>query len=93
MSVIEGLADWGSCTSCSLQDIKDLDSRGVPGGYIASNVFVQAAQSQGDSLGFHPKSVFVSHPIQDRSDEELRALADRAFSAVYALVCSSSTDA
>jgi len=71
-----------------LQDIKNLDSRGVPGGFIASEVFVTAAQSQAAALGFQPRSVFVAHPIQDRTDAELEALADSVFADVYALVCS-----
>ena len=31
-----------------------------------------------------PACVFVAHPIQDRTDEELRALADDAFDAILA---------
>jgi alkanesulfonate monooxygenase SsuD/methylene tetrahydromethanopterin reductase-like flavin-dependent oxidoreductase (luciferase family) len=69
-----------------LHDIKELDSRGIPGGYIASEVFRTAAQTQGDAVGFHPDSLFVAHPIQDRTDDEMRALADRAFEKVLALV-------
>ena len=37
-----------------------------------------AAAMQAKSLGFDPAMVFVAHPIQDRSDDELRALADAA---------------
>jgi len=37
---------------------------------------------QSRSLGFEPAMVFVAHPIQDRSDVELRALADEALDAV-----------
>ena len=33
---------------------------------------------QAKSLGVDPAMVFVAHPIQDRSDDELRALADAA---------------
>jgi len=71
-----------------LQDIRELDSRGIPGGYIASEVFQTAAQTQGDAVGFHPDSLFVAHPIQDRSDAEMQALADDAVAEVLALVCS-----
>jgi len=70
-----------------LHDIKELDSRGIPGGFVASDVFRTAAQAQGEALGFHPDRLFVPHPIQDRTDEEMRALADDAFAAVYRLVC------
>ncbi len=37
-----------------------------------------AAAMQAKSLGIEPALVFVAHPIQDRSDDELRALADVA---------------
>jgi len=57
-----------------LHDIKNLDSRGIPGAYVASSAFVTAADTQGEALGFHPKRVFVPHPIQDRTDEEVRAV-------------------
>jgi hypothetical protein len=71
-----------------LHDIKELDSRGIPGGFVASEVFRTAARTQGDAVGFHADSLFVAHPIQDRTDDEMRALADAAFDAVVELVCS-----
>jgi len=71
-----------------LQDIKNLDSRGIPGGFIASEVFITAAESQAGALGFSPRSLFVAHPIQDRTRDELVALADDAFADVCALICS-----
>ena len=61
-----------------MHDIADLDSRGIPGVGIASTEFIQAAQMQSKSLGFDPAMVFVAHPIQDRSDAEMRALAENA---------------
>ena len=64
----------------------DLDSRGVPGGFVASSEFVEAAQAQASSLGFDPFEVFVEHPIQDRSDQEIVHLADRYFSEVIAMI-------
>ena len=45
---------------------------------VASNEFVQAAAAQARALGASPACVFVRHPIQDRTDDELRALADAA---------------
>jgi hypothetical protein len=61
-----------------MHDIADLESRGLPGVGVASSEFVQAAAMQAKSLGIDPAMVFVAHPIQDRSDAELRALADVA---------------
>ena len=69
-----------------MQDIKELDSRGTPGGFIASNVFINAAEARGNAIGFHPHKVFVDHPIQDRTDEELEALADDFFEEVMGLI-------
>ena len=43
---------------------------------IATTEFIQAAEAQARSLGTDPAYVFVPHPIQDRTDEELHALAD-----------------
>ncbi len=67
----------------------DLDSRGVPGGFVASSEFAEAAKAQAVSLGFDPFRVFVEHPIQDRSDQEIIRLADRYFLDVLALISSS----
>ena len=61
-----------------MHDIADLEGRGIPGVGVATTEFVEAAASQSRSLGFDPALVFVAHPIQDRTDEELRALADQA---------------
>ena len=34
-----------------------------------------------EALAADPAAVFVAHPIQDRSAEEMREIADRAFDA------------
>ena len=46
---------------------------------VSTTAFVQAADVQSKALGHEPTIVWVPHPIQDRTDEELRALADSAF--------------
>jgi hypothetical protein len=71
-----------------MHDIADLEGRGIPGVGIASTEFVEAAALQSKSLGFDPAMVFVRHPIQDRSDEEMRALADEAVDAIVAALTS-----
>jgi hypothetical protein len=35
-----------------------------------------AVAVQAGALGFEPAVVYVPHPIQDRTDDELRAMAD-----------------
>ena len=62
-----------------MHDIADLESRGLIGVFVASDVFVEAAAAQSASLGFSPASVFVEHPIQDRTDDEMRVLAEKAY--------------
>jgi hypothetical protein len=61
-----------------VHDITDLEGRGLPGVFVASSVFVAAADAQAEALGFEPARVFVPHPIQDRTDDEMRAIADAA---------------
>jgi hypothetical protein len=61
-----------------VHDIADLEGRGLPGVFVASTEFVAAADAQARALGFDPARVFVPHPIQDRTDAELAALADAA---------------
>jgi hypothetical protein len=57
-------------------DIVDLEGRGLVGLFVASAEFVDAAAAQATALGYEPTAVFVPHPIQDRSDAKMRALAD-----------------
>jgi DNA-directed RNA polymerase specialized sigma24 family protein len=67
-----------------VHDIVDLELRGVPSVMVASTEFVRAAEVQAASLGMDVRRVFVAHPIQDRTDEEIAALADAAVDAVVA---------
>jgi len=69
-----------------VHDIADLEARGVPGVFVASTEFIQAAQAQAEALGLEPASVFVAHPIQDRTDDEMRALADAAVDEILSSV-------
>ena len=64
----------------------DLESRGLPSGFVASCEFEQAANAQGKSLGIKPARVFVPHPIQDRTDEEMADIAKTAINEVTALI-------
>jgi|TARA_Y100000310_G_C20669147_1_gene809290 hypothetical protein len=65
-----------------VHDIDDLERRGVPGVFVASGPFEDAAEVQARALGLPVRSVFVEHPIQDRTDEEMSALADDAVNAL-----------
>lgn len=70
-----------------MHDISDLELRGVPGMFVASEEFVEAANAQSASLGFASVArVFTPHPIQDRTDAEMVAYADAAFDSIVATV-------
>jgi len=62
----------------------DLEGRGIPTVFVASAEFVDAAATQAAALGSDPARVFVAHPVQDRTDDEMRALADAAFDEILA---------
>ena len=69
-----------------MHDISDLESRGIPAGFVASSEFEQASLAQAKSLGFDAARVFVPHPIQDRTLEEIQRLADAAINDIIGLV-------
>jgi hypothetical protein len=48
--------------------------------------FIDGVAAQSDSLGFEPAVVYVPHPIQNRTKEEIEAIADDAFAKVMALL-------
>jgi len=61
-----------------VHDTVDLESRGIPSVFIATTEFEDGAEVQAKALGAEPAAVYVTHPIQDRTDEEMRAIADAA---------------
>lgn len=63
-----------------MHDINDLERRGIPAMFVASDQFVDAAEKQSAALGFPAVArVFTPHPIQDRTDDEMLTYADVAF--------------
>jgi hypothetical protein len=69
-----------------VHDISDLEGRGIPGVFVASSAFVAAADAQAASLGIAPARVFVPHPIQDRTDDEMTAYADAVYDEILARI-------
>ena len=53
---------------------------------MATTEFIDAADVQAKSLGIDPAYIFVPHPIQDRTDAELRRLAEEHFPSIVALL-------
>lgn len=64
----------------------DLEARGIPTVGVATTEFVEAAAAQARALGIDPAYVFIPHPVQDRSDAELRTLADDHLEAILQLL-------
>ena len=70
-----------------MHDTVDLEDRGIPSVFVATVEFVTGADAQAKALGAKASAVYVEHPIQDRTDEEMKGIADRAVeSVVNALV-------
>jgi len=75
--------------SCGLRDVIEFEALGRPGVLVASDAFAQAATEQVQLLG-QPKLAYAlaPHPIQDRTDDELQAmardLADQVLAAIRA---------
>ncbi len=67
-----------------MHDTVDLETRGIPAVYVATTEFLDGARTQAAALGADPVGVFVAHPIQDRTDEEMRALAEQTLEAIIA---------
>ena len=60
----------------------DLETRGIPAVYIATMEFIDGAEGQAKAIGAKLAGVFVRHPIQDRTDDEMLAVAEDACSGV-----------
>lgn len=65
-----------------MHDTADLEARGVPSAFVATVEFEDGAIHQARALGADPAAIYVPHPIQDRTDDEMRAIADDAVEAV-----------
>jgi hypothetical protein len=59
------------------------ETQELPSVFVASTEFVEAAEAQSAALGLpEVKRVFVPHPIQDATDDEMRAKAEAAVDAL-----------
>jgi hypothetical protein len=67
-----------------MHDIRGLEQLGAIAVGVATTEFQVAAASQSQALGYDPAVVFVPHPVQDRTHEEMRALADGALEEILA---------
>jgi len=66
-----------------LHDTVWFEIQGTPAVTIASSEFVDAAETQARALGMlDARRVFVPHPIQDATDDEMRQKAEDVADAV-----------
>jgi len=68
-----------------VHDLVAYETRGIPTVMVASSEFVRAATHQAAALGMSEiatRAVYVEHPIQDATDEEMRAKAGAALDAI-----------
>jgi hypothetical protein len=60
-----------------VHDTTWFEINGKPAVFIASTEFIDAADVQSKALGLPDvRRIFVPHPIQDATDDEMRAKAD-----------------
>ena len=66
-----------------MHDTTWFEIQGRPAVFVASSEFKDAAQVQAAALGLpEVHRIFVPHPIQDATDEEMRAKADAIVGAI-----------
>ena len=60
-----------------MHDTIYFETQGIPSVFVLTTEFEGAAQTQADALGMGDvRRVSVPHPMQDQTDDEMRAKAD-----------------
>jgi hypothetical protein len=67
----------------------NFDSRGIPGVSVVTTGFTDAVDVQSRALGFEPAVIFTPHPIQNRTADELKKIADDVIEPVLKLLTAS----
>ena len=66
--------------------MNELDRLGVPGVFLVTTEFKDAAAVQAKALGFNPGIYWMPHPIQNRTSEELKKMAVEAYSGIISMI-------
>jgi hypothetical protein len=75
--------------SCGLHDVVSFEGLGRPAVLVASSVFRDVAAAEARNLGQPAiRRVFVPHPVQDRTDDEMREMAAAVAGEVLAALTS-----
>ena len=67
-----------------MHDLDHLERQGIPAVMVATTAFADGVEAQARAYGFTQSAVFVTHPVQDRTDEELHAMAEDSIEAIVA---------
>lgn len=63
-----------------------MDARGLPGCFVVTTEFESAVDAQSKTLGFQPAIVWLEHPIQNRTGDELESLARDAMQDILSAI-------
>ena len=66
---------------------------GLPGVSVLTEEFRQAFDSQRSAIGLDAASIYVPHPMQNRTTAELHAFAEQSVDAILAAICSTGVPA
>ena len=64
----------------------NFDSRGIPGVSVVTTGFTDAVEVQSKAIGFEPAVIFTPHPIQNRTADELKKIADDVIEPILKLL-------
>ncbi len=64
----------------------NFDERGIPGVSVVTTGFTDAVQVQTKAIGFEAAVIYTPHPIQNRTAEELKKIADDVVEPVLKLL-------
>jgi len=67
-----------------VHDTVDLEQRGLPAVFCATVEFISGAEAQAKALGYDPAAVYTEHPIQDRTDLEMKEISDSVYDRILA---------
>jgi hypothetical protein len=76
-----------------LHDTIRIENQGIPAVPVATHEFMLPARAQASALS-RPDfdAVYVTHPIQDQTDAEVRARADAVVAEIAARLCTFSQE-
>lgn len=64
----------------------NFDERGIPGVSVVTTGFTDAVQVQTKAIGFEAAVIYTPHPIQNRTADELKKIADDVMEPVLKLL-------